>query len=400
MAQVAEPIQKLDKGEIERAAAAMAGVDPSAAAGEFEENLRIGVDAANEEAALSPAGVEAVREEFLFGVATRLEADRWIDENPEILDEVVEAPLFLTGLPRSGTTYFQYLFDNDRAMRLLRTWETARPAPAPALTEEERAKRLGLAAVDGEKLRAAIPGFDAMHLNDTDGPDECHKFLALTMGAIGVHNCQNVPSHYRAILKTFDLDAVYRVYKRELQLLQWQSPRRRWALKYPNHLIAMDNIVRIFPDARFVMTHRDPVQTLGSLCKLTYLFRQSRSDHVDPLLVGQQIKEFVRVHFERMMASRRDPEMEKRVIDVDYYRLVAAPDVAMAEIYDKLGLEIPASVQKAVADWQTANPPGRRGSHTYSLDMFGLDPDAVAEEYGHYISAFDVPRETARHQAA
>lgn len=384
---------KLDKDEIERAAAAMAGVDPSAAAGEFEENLRVAVDSSNEEAALNPAGVEAVRDELLIGVANRLQADRWIGEFPDVLDEVVDRPLFLTGLPRSGTTYFQYLFDNDPALRLLRTWETLNPAPAPLLTEEERAKRLHLAEEEGQKLRAAVPAFDAMHLNDTDGPDECHKFLAQTMAAIGVMNCQNVPTHYRALLEEFDLDATYRVHQRQLQLLQWQAPRRRWALKYPNHLIAMDNIVRIFPDATFVMTHRDPVQTLASLCKLTLNIRQSRSDDVDPLLVGQQIKAFVRVHFERMIASRRDPAMDARVIDVDYYRLVASPDLVMTEVYEKLGSPIPDAVRQAVAGWRTANPPGKRGKHSYSLEMFGLNGDEVAEEYAAYFERFDVRRE-------
>jgi hypothetical protein len=391
---------KLIKSEIEVDAAKLAGVDPGAAAGEFEHNLAVAVDSANEEAALSPQGVETVREELVFGVANRLQTDRWMAQYPEVADEVIERPLFLTGLPRSGTTYFQYLFDNDPAMRLLRTWETARPAPAPVLTEEERAKRIGLADEDGEKLRAAVPGFDAMHLNDTDGPDECHKFLQQTMAAIGVLNCQNVPGHYRALLEEFDLDATYRVHKRQLQLLQWQAPRRRWALKYPNHLIAMDNIVRIYPDATFVMTHRDPVQTLASLCKLTLVIRQSRSDHVDPLLVGQQIKAFVRVHFERMMASRRDPAMARRIIDVDYYRLVASPDVVMAEIYEQLGTEIPGAVRKAVADWKTANPPGKRGAHRYSLENFGLDVDEVAEEYGAYFTAFDVRREAQSQERA
>jgi len=384
---------RLDKTEIETAAAAMAGVDPSFAAGEFEHNLRVAVDSTNNEAVLNAAGHDAVREELLFGLATRLEADRWIRDFPEVLDEKIDRPLFLTGLPRSGTTYCQYLFDNDPSLRLLRTWETLRPAPAPVLTEEERAKRMGLADQDGEKMRKAIPGFDAMHLNDTDGPDECHKFLALTMAAIGVQNCQNVPGHYRAILEDFDLDAVYRVHKRQLQLLQWQAPRRRWALKYPNHLIAMDSIVHNYPDATFVMTHRDPVQTMASLCKLTMNIRSSRSDVVDPLLIGQQIKEFVRVHFERMIASRRDPSMDARVIDVDYYRLVDAPEVVMAEIYEKLGEPIPPTVRDAVASWKAANPPGKRGSHVYSLDMFGLNPDEVAEEYALYFQTFDVRRE-------
>ncbi len=328
-----------------------------------------------------------------MGVTNRLRTDRWIAEHSRIHGEVVDRPLFLTGLPRSGTTYFQYLFNHDPAFRLLKTWETARPAPVVELSPEERAKRLAATDQDREMLRAAIPGVDAMHLSDTDGPDECHRFLTQTLGAIGDHNCQNVPSHYRAILEDFDLERVYEVHKRQLQVLQWNTDNCRWALKYPNHLIAMDDIVAVYPDASFIMTHRDPVQTLASLCKLTAAIRSSRSDHVDPLVVGRQIKQFVQVHFERMLASRRDPDMERRIIDVDYYRLVASPEVVLGEIYEKMNMEIPTTVRDGVAQWRQNNPPGKRGAYSYALEDFGLDPDAVAEEYGAYFEAFDVPRE-------
>ena len=144
----------LNQQEIEAEAAAIAGVDRAAADGEFSSNLRIAIDSANEEAALSPAGEEAVREELLLGIANRFQTDRWFVERPEIADEQISKPLFLSGLPRSGTTCFQYLFDNDPAMRLLRTWETARPAPTQVLTDEERQRRKALADEDGANYSA------------------------------------------------------------------------------------------------------------------------------------------------------------------------------------------------------------------------------------------------------
>lgn len=386
-------MKTLDLDHIEREAAAIAGVDRSVARDAFSDNLRIAVESANAEAQLSEAGHRMAHEELVSSLARRLQTDRWFLEFPDVAAERIAQPLFLTGLPRSGTTYSQYLFDNDPRMRLLRTWETARPAPAHLLDARERRMRHAAADEDGEKLRAAVPGFDAMHLSDTSGPDECHRFLFDTMSAIGVFNCQNVPTHYRALLEQFDLDGAYHMHKKQLQLLQWNSSGRRWVLKYPNHLIAMDSIVRVHPDARFVMTHRDPVQTLASLCKLTLMFRRSRSDQVDPRVVGTQMKDFVRVHFERMMASRRDPTIDRRVVDVDYYRLVASPETAMREIYDRLGIEIPDSVRDAVAAWKQDNPPGKRGVHSYALQDFGLDADAVAEEYRRYVEAFDIPRE-------
>jgi hypothetical protein len=386
-------LNRLDTEQIETEATAAAGVSRDVARDEFAINLRVAVNSANHEAALSPAGIKIVHDDFLEGLANRLRTDRWIAEMPEIAEEAIERPLFLTGLPRSGTTYFQYLFDNDPAFRLLKTWETARPAPASLLPYNEREQRRAASERDIEKMRTAVPGFDAMHLTDVDGPDECHKFLAQSLGAIGFHNCQNMPAFCRAVLDDFDLDAVYRIHKRQLQLLQWKTEPQRWALKYPNHIIAMDNIVRIYPDAAFLITHRDPVQTLASLCKLTLAIRKGRSVHVDPKLVGRQMKEFVQIHFERMIASRRDRNMERRIIDVDYYRLAAAPDVVLAEVYVKMGIEMTPAVKQAIANWRQQNPPGKRGVHSYSLDAFGLDPEAVAEEYHAYFGTFDVPRE-------
>jgi hypothetical protein len=159
----------------------------------------------------------------------------------------------------------------------------------------------------------------------------------------------------------------------------------------------MDSIARIYPDAVFVMTHRDPVKSLASLCKITAAIRRSRSGEVDLALIGRQMREFVRVHFERMMASRQSTAIERRVIDVNYYRLVDAPEIVMADVYRALGMEIPLQVQSAVAGWRVANPPGKRGVNRYTLEAYGLDPEEVSEEYAHYYARFDVPRE---HQAA
>jgi Sulfotransferase family len=182
------------------------------------------------------------------------------------------------------------------------------------------------------------------------------------------------------------------VHRRQLQLLQWRSPERRWALKYPNHVLAMDAILKVYPDASFVMTHRDPVQTLASIAKLTLTLRGTRYAHVDAARVGRQMLRFVRCHIDRILAFCRSPAGQ-RVVHVDYYRVIDDPATVMSEVHAGLGIDSPRSVRDAVARWRASNPKNARGSNPYSLQQFSIDPDEAAALYGDYMRFFDIPRE-------
>jgi hypothetical protein len=237
-----------------------------------------------------------------------------------------------------------------------------------------------------------IEGFDALHLLDLDGPDECHVFIEQTCAAAGYQNVYDVPSYFDYMMKSLDFTASYRVHKRQLQLLQWHTKQPRWAVKYPNHVIAMDAILEVYPDARFVMTHRDPVQTLASIAKMTLTLRGTRYDTVDPKHVGRQMFDFVRRHVDRIMAFCQSPQ-GGCVTHVDYYRVVDNPAAVIAEVHAALGIDSPEEVRAAVADWCQRNPKGARGANPYTLEQFGLDADEVAEQYGAYMRYFDIPRE-------
>jgi hypothetical protein len=322
----------------------------------------------------------------------RLQGLAWLRDHPEIADEQIEAPVFLTGLPRSGTTAFHYLFDNDPRFRQIRTWEAEAPSPPPGFDPGSAARRKADEAAQRDAM--VLPeGFDAMHLMDLDGPQECHMFLEQAYAAAGFHNTMDVPAYFDALVDEIDLAAAYRIHRRQLQLLQWRSPARRWSLKYPNHVLAMNEIVGVYPDARFVMTHRDPVQTLASIAKLSTTFRQLKAAApVDPHRVGAQMLHFVRRHIDRIMEFVRGPEAD-RVVHVDYYRMLDAPAAVIADVHAGLGIDTPQEVRRAVADWHTRNPKGARGANPYALQQFGLDGDAVAERFADYMQHFDIPRE-------
>jgi len=200
------------------------------------------------------------------------------------------------------------------------------------------------------------------------------------------------------LLHEADLREAYEHHARVLRLLQEGAPEVRWALKWPCHLLALDAIAEVHPEARFVVTHRDPVQALASNCSLTKMLREGTSPHADPHHIGRDMLELVRQHVDRLVAF--DIEQEKlgssRLVHVDYYRLVDAPDAVMPEVFEAVDLEWTGEVDERVRAWREANPKGKRGTHEYRLDDYGLTRAAVAEAFADYTERFDVPSEDAR----
>jgi hypothetical protein len=379
------------------AAAIIADAEVRVAISDSESHLRPNLEqlvaSLNSDAKLPPAGEESAHKVLVDRTADRLEALKWLRDHPEIANEKIVAPVFLTGLPRSGTTFFQYLFDRDARFRLIRTWEGITPSPPPGFDTASVVRRKAEEDERRRQTRPHIEGFEALHLMDADGPEECHAFMEHSYAAAGLYNLFNVPSYFDYLMNSLDLAAAYRTHKRQLQLLQWRMPQPRWALKYPNHVIGMDKILEVYPDARFVMTHRDPGQTLASISKMTFTLRGARyNTPIDPKIVGRHMLDFVQRHINRVMAFCKSPA-GNRVTHVDYYRAIDNPSAVMSEVHTALGIDSPPAVREAVADWHRKNPKGARGSNPYALQQFGLDADAVAEQFGDYMRHFDIPRE-------
>jgi hypothetical protein len=353
-------------------------------------NLDRLVDSINREFPISAAGERRIGNNLLRDTVIRLESQKWVREYPEIASERIVAPVFLMGLPRSGTTYFQYLFDRDHRFRLIRTWQSSAPNPPPgfdpASVKERKAKW-------AQARRPTFEGFDALHLYDADGSDECHAFLEQSFGAAGLHNLYRVPTYFDYILDGLDLAETYRIHRRQLQLLQWRLEPKPWALKYPNHVVAMNEILEVYPDARFVMTHRDPVQTLASISKMSANLRGvCTSAPVDPHQVGGDMLHFIQRHIDRIMAFDAGPQGH-RVVHVDYYALVEDPVREMRTIHQGIGIDTPTDVVDAVGQWHAANPKNARGQNVYTLAQYGLDDGAVAEQFDSYMRRFNIPRE-------
>ncbi|MET0586930.1 MAG: sulfotransferase [Novosphingobium sp.] len=380
----------LNAAEIIAEAEAKVGVadtDPGVAG-----NLERLVGALHETFPMSKAGKARTRSILMMDATNRLESLKWLRDHSEIGVEPIEAPVFLMGLPRSGTTYFQYLFDRDRRFRLIRTWEASMPSPPPgydpASVETRRAAWREL-----QKQRGHFDGFEALHLYDDDGSDECHAFLQQSWGAAGLNNLFRVPQYFDWLLDEADLTETYRIHKRQLQCLQWKSEPKPWALKYPNHVVAMNEILQVYPDARFVMTHRDPAQVVASISKMTWNLRgMCAAEPVDMHQVGHDMLHFIQRHIDRIIDFDAVPH-GRRVVHVDYYALIADPVREMRAIHAGLGIDTPDDVAKTVGDWHSSNPKNARGKNDYSLDQYGLDVEAVREQFAPYSARFGIPTE-------
>jgi len=359
----------------------------------FRSNLDLLVECLNSEAALREDSLGKVSRQLAEPLRNRIEVSDWVRRHPEIREEPIEQPIFLTGLPRSGTTYFQYLFDPEPNLRMLRYWEGQRPCPPPGFAPETIQGRIAECAAEkaramGDSLRAKIA---QIHLSDADGPEECLKIIDQTFANVGHYWTFNVPSYFARCLDDVDMQAAYKYYRLVLQLLQWKGERKRWVLKWPCHLVALDDILAVFPDASFVVTHRDPVQALASNCSLSAMLRRNTSTRVDPDEIGVQMREMIHAYISHLVEF--DKQHAGRIAHVGYETAVEQPEVAMGHALETLGMDMSPGFEQAIVAWRRDNPPGKRGTHDYALEDYGLDAGDVAAQYAFYSERFDIPSE-------
>jgi Sulfotransferase family len=360
----------------------------------FHEFLERYTHSLNTEGVMTEAGVLRTRSHLLRCLHNRLDLKQWYQREPAISTEVIERPIFLMGLPRSGTTFMHHLFDHDPDMRLLRNWEALCPCPPPAIDPESVHTRLTAARAVKAATLEAMANFDAMHLLDPEGPDECTVLLDQVFGMVGVLNLAKVDGYFRWLSEAADFREVFEYHKSILQMLQYKAPRRRWVMKYPNYILAMPELSATYPDGLFVVSHRDPVQALASLCKLTHMLRAScyADGDNDPHQVGREIWHFVQKHVDRMMEFRAS-NTSTPIVDVDYQQLLDDPSAAVEKVYAAADMDFPQSVRSTLADWTAANPQGKRGSNKYRFEDYGLDRAEVEAGFDEYRNAFNIPRE-------
>jgi hypothetical protein len=320
---------------------------------------------------------------------SRLRVEATYAAHPEIEQVALPAPLFIIGLPRTGTTALSNLLAADPQIRSLRLWESSEPVPPPEAGTQDRDPRIERAAAGLEAMYDAFPKMRALHFQTPTGPSECQDLLGMSMRTAHFDGMARVPSYTRWVVDC-DMGPAYRYHRRVLQLLRWHCPPDTWHLKTPVHMLALPALLEAYPDARFLWTHRDPAAVLGSVCSLIAYVRSWVSDRDDRLELGAEQPAFWAEATARAVAVR-DALGEDRFADVPFDVLNEDPVGAVAGAFERLGVPFAAGSRAAVAAWARAHPPKAHGTHEYALDDFGLTAEQVRSRFAFYFDRLDVP---------
>jgi hypothetical protein len=335
-------------------------------------------------------GLQRVTASVVEALSTRLKTTAYLEQRPELLQRKIERPVFVFGVPRTGTTLLSNLLATDPARRSPLTWEIDDPVPPPTtktLFTDPRA----LARLEAErKMLAARPEMGKYYRNSAIYPNECMFFIMQDFKAL-IWESRGILPNYRDWLFQTDLTSTYEYHKRFLQLLQADAPGI-WNLKQPSHALWIPTLLKIYPDARLVWTHRDPFTATGSFCSLLSLSHQAFLGRVDTRWLGEDCSWQAAEHANRIMDAR-DQFGEDRIADVHYADLMRNPIPTMRKLYQDIGDDFTPEAEAAMTAWLADNPQDKFGRHEYKLTQYGLSVDKLAPMFERYLSRYNVERE-------
>lgn len=348
------------------------------------------IDALEHDATLTVTGRLMARTEVLRALRQRLLLTELWRRDPTILDEPIDAPVFVVGTGRAGTSILHELLALDPTNRVPLTWELLHAGEALG-PDADRARRAGDATHSfWEQVQ---PDFATMHHNAGDEPNECIFATMLEFLSDQWAGTYQVPSYSNHLLAQDHTDA-YRYHRRVLQTLQRRDRRDRWVLKAPSHLSQMHTLFAVYPDARVIQIHRDPLKSVPSTISLMATLRSMRYDEVDI----EPIVPFISLGYgfllDALMDDRDDGRLpDAQFVDVRYADLMRDPVGTLVDVYRALEVEPPGDLAERVTSHLSVRPKGVHGAHRYALDDTGLDEATERARFERYATRYDVPNE-------
>ncbi len=354
--------------------------------GDFFEPLSRLLESAQRDARLNLVGKFALYADTLQCLRNRLLLQRDRKCNPEIDREEVRAPVFILGLPRTGTTILHTLLAADPQHQAPLTWQVMEPSPLGNSRESERIRRTNRSL---QGLRWLAPDFPRLHAVGARLPQECVSLTSLSFLSDQFDTMYNIPS-YRAWYLQQSMTPAYECHRRFLQHLQFGREPRRWVLKAPAHMFALRDLLSIYPDAAFVQTHRAPLDAITSVSSLVTMLRRIFSDSADPSLIGREALTYWADATERFM-SERDRLSSERVLDLSYDAIKRDPMDAVRRVYDHFNWSLSEETDAVMRRVLAAQPADQTSFHRYQPSQFGLRVDDVERLFANYCARFGVP---------
>jgi hypothetical protein len=350
----------------------------------FRERLEVLCESLVNEADLSGVGRMMAFEQVAGHLVNRLRLEDLIATNPDIEDVEIERPIIICGLPRTGTTHLHNLIAADPALRYLPYWESMEPIATPG--EPDPQARRDRCAVGLDLINTSMPEFKRMHDMTVDHAHEEIQLLANDISGM-LFECSYYLPTFAEHYKTHDQTASYAYMKRTLQALQWLRGGTRWVLKSPQHLEQFPALYATFPDATFVVTHRDPIEVTQSMATMISYAARMACDHPDPVKISAYWLDRADDLLSGCLADR-DVLPAAQSVDVRFEDFMADEDGTVAGIYELAGQPLDTRARQAMTQFCVDHPRGRYGAVDYRPADLGLDPDQVAERLRDYRNRF------------
>jgi hypothetical protein len=351
--------------------------------GDFFEGLSRLLDSCHRESRLNLIGKIALRTDLTRILCSRLFMQRDRQLYPAVARQEIRQPLFIVGLPRSGTTLLHMLLAADPEHRAPLTWEVMTPSPP---TRDGEKRRIQRAMQSCNCLNWLAPTFRQVHAVGAELPQECVGLMTPTFMSDQFDTMYYVPS-YRAWFFRQDLLPAYQYHRRFLQHLQVRQSAPRWVLKAPTHMFALPTLLSVYPDALFVQTHRAPLDAMASVSSLITILRRVFSDAVDPFVVCREAIQYWSETLDRFL-QERDRLAEYRVCDVNYVEIRSDPIAAVRRIYEHFGWLLSQKTEQRMRLLLASQPQEQYGRHRYNLSGFGIREAEGAAAFTAYCDRF------------
>ena len=347
---------------------------------DFIDPLDLLLEGFDQTSSLNPVGRLAARWYLMRLLCNRLRFEAIWQNNLRIATQNVRRPIFILGLPRTGSTLLHEVLALHSALRAPSYWEsnfTPRRDPTDLVRVVAAAGQINL-------VNRMAPNLKGIHRLGARLPHECVTIQAHAMRSIQFHTAHRV-SKYNGWLQTCDWEPAYRWHARYLKVLQYGENEARWLLKAPGHMLGLKALDRVYPDAKFIQLHRDPVEVIPSMASLSAALRTAFSDTVDEWEIGRDTTDqWSRGLTHTLRLRKQSADLDARFIDINYKKLVSHPMEVVGRILEFTGLSSTAIFERMVEQHQTRNEKGRYGHHEYSLDRFGLKRSELDDRFAEY----------------
>ena len=363
-------------------------------AGEVSNELIVGLEqlvhSINKESRINAFGSIALKGLLKRTLTSRLKVEQSLHDNPDILQSKITAPVFIIGMPRTGTTILHSLLHEDVNHRSPLAWECLLPSPVPEPSTFSDNPQLNTIKKEFGQLFKLVPDFQKKHHMTAESPQECIGITALDFNSFQTCAQVYIPSYLKWFAEESDQLQTMRFHRRFLQYLESGGVRsERWLLKTPVHMMRLSALFEVYPDARIIMTHRDPAKVVPSAASLISSVRSLYSDYEDPARSGAEQLDFWKMSFDRFMADRAQLNKENQILDLHFNDFVQDQMACVDKIYSYFDWSLDDASRSKMKDFLASNPKGKHGSHEYCLEDFNLTQSQVSEEFKEYYSFLD-----------